>query len=339
MKNQNTEIKLKGGSLNSTCLIHSDKLYNGLRFVRKSVSLKENREYGFQRWYSQLKRIQRYSVLFPGVFPKLLGHGMEKDNAFFNIEYIEGSTTGLDFLVNTTDENEINIFLKSLQETMNTMYYSKFPTIVSDNRAMELYLREEVYQRLSDCESHVKFTEFLKYEVIEFQGENIPSFITQLDLYKNIALKYYKNPIETFTHGNLTLENILYHQEKNQIYFIDPYEENIIDSPLAEYSQLLQSSNSLYEVYNNGTPTVFKNKVNMDVTIPIGLRIFNNKLLNSIKENFNKNDLKIIKILEISQFIRMLPFKALIDKDKIIFFYSLASKLLNDLIVGEINEK
>ena len=77
----------------------------------------------------------------------------------------------------------------------------------------------------------------------------------------------------------------------------------------------------------------------MDVSIPVGLRIFNNKLLNSIKENFNKNDLKIIKILEISQFIRMLPFKALIDKDKIIFFYSLASKLLNDLIVGQINEK
>ena len=152
-------------------------------------------------------------------------------------------------------------------------------------------------------------------------------------------MKYYKNPIETFTHGNLTLENILYLKEKNQIYFIDPYEENIIDSPLAEYSQLLQSSNSLYEIYNIGTPAVFENKVNMDVSIPTGLRIFNNKLLNSIKENFNKNDSKIIKILEISQFIRMLPFKALIDKDKVIFFYSLASKLLNDLIVGEINEK
>ena len=326
MKNQNTEIKLKGGSLNSTYLIHSDKLYNGLRFVRKSVSLKENREYGFQRWYSQLKRIQRYSVLFPNIFPKLLGHGMEKDDAFFNIEYIEGSTTALDFLVDTSDENEINIFFKSLQETMNTMYYSKFPTIISDHRALELYLREEVYQRL-------------KYKVIEFQGEAIPSFITQLDLFKNIALKYYKNPIETFTHGNLTLENILYLKEKNQIYFIDPYEENIIDSPLAEYSQLLQSSNSLYEIYNIGTPAVFENKVNMDVSIPTGLRIFNNKLLNSIKENFNKNDSKIIKILEISQFIRMLPFKALIDKDKVIFFYSLASKLLNDLIVGEINEK
>ena len=49
--------------------------------------------------------------------------------------------------------------------------------------------------------------------------------------------------------------------------------------------------------------------------------------------------LQKIKILEISQFIRMLPFKALVNKDKIIFFYSLASKLLNDLIVGEINEK
>ena len=62
------KIKLKGGSLNNTYLIHSDNF----SYIRKSVSLVENREYGFQRWYSQLKKLQRYSVLYPELFPKVL---------------------------------------------------------------------------------------------------------------------------------------------------------------------------------------------------------------------------------------------------------------------------
>ena len=60
--------QFKGGSLSSTNLIED----RGELFVRKSVSLINNREYGFQRWYSQLKKLQRYSVMFPGLFPSVL---------------------------------------------------------------------------------------------------------------------------------------------------------------------------------------------------------------------------------------------------------------------------
>ena len=47
-------------------------------------------------------------------------------------------------------------------------------------------------------------------------------------------MKYYVNPSETFTHGNITLENLLYIPDESKFIFIDPYEENIIDSVLAE---------------------------------------------------------------------------------------------------------
>jgi hypothetical protein len=39
----------------------------------------------------------------------------------------------------------------------------------------------------------------------------------------------------------------------------------------------------------------------------------------------------MIRLFEISQFIRMLPFKMLIDKRKMIFFYGLASYLFHTL--------
>ena len=76
--------KFKGGSLSSTSIMEGD---DGEFFVRKTVSVLHNREYGFQRWYSQMKRIQRYSVLFPGLFPALLDYGLDKDTAYFDIEY------------------------------------------------------------------------------------------------------------------------------------------------------------------------------------------------------------------------------------------------------------
>ena len=63
--------KFKGGSLSSTNLMEE----SGKLFVRKSVSLIDNREYGFQRWYSQLKKLQRYSVMYPNLFPPVLNYG------------------------------------------------------------------------------------------------------------------------------------------------------------------------------------------------------------------------------------------------------------------------
>ena len=39
----------------------------------------------------------------------------------------------------------------------------------------------------------------------------------------------------------------------------------------------------------------------------------------------------IIRLMEISQFIRMLPFKMEIDEDKMLFFYGLASYLFSEL--------
>lgn len=326
------KTKLKGGSLSGTYIIDD----NGSQYVRKEISLIENREYGFQRWYSQLKRIQRYSVLFPNMFPKLLGYGKDNNMAYFNIEYIENSLNGFEFLNSTKDTDKIDKFLKSLKNKMDIMYSKK---MVSDKKSIDLYIREEVDQRLFDCNNNSQFQSFLKYPTIFFQNEEIPSFIYQIEKYKNIAKKYYNTPVETFTHGNLTLENLVYQPNTNKIYFIDPYEENIIDSPLAEYSQLLQSSNSLYELYNNNTPIVINNVVDINVSPSEGLKYFNLKLNETIQNSFSSNDIIIIKVLEISQFIRMLPFKSAVNEGKMIFFYSLASKLLNDLIKNISYEK
>lgn len=317
--------KLKGGSLNSTYLMEKDNV----RFVRKEVSLIENREYGFQRWYSQLKRLQRYSVLFPGFFPNVLQYGMEEDMAYFDIEYIENSLNGYEYLSKKLTNEDVGKYFDALHRLMDGMYKEKMD---SDDQSIELYLREEVFQRLKDAKKNKKFSRFLENKKIIFQGEEIDSLISNIDEYRRIAISSYKNQKETFTHGNLTLENTLYVKEEDRVYFIDPYEENIIDSPLAEYSQLLQSSNSYYEIYNSGKAIISDNNISMDIQIPNSIEIFNMLLKSHLETNYNNDDIITVRILEISQFIRMLPFKSVVDEDKMVFFYGLASKLLSDLI-------
>lgn len=300
----------------------------GPPFVRKEVSVVQNREYGFQRWYSQLKRMQRYSVMFPGLFPALIRYGVEGELAYFDMEYIPDAITAHEFIVKCDSAPRIDRLFSELLESMGRIHATR---IASSAAPLALYVREEVEQKLKDAMASQRFRDFLKHDQIEFNGEKVPSFVTQLDSYKKIFSDNYQHCDETFTHGNITLENILYQPENNRLVFIDPYEENIIDSVLAEYSQLYQSCDGYYELYNEQSPRVEGSRVTLELDPNMGLDRFDELLTRYISERFAPRDMVAIRLLEVSQFIRMLPFKMVIDEDKMILFYALASKLFHNV--------
>ena len=114
------KIKLKGGSLSGIFLCEP-KI--GKPFDRKEVPLIENREYGFQRWYSQFKRIQSYELLHPDMFPRITGCGKEGDSAFFDMDYFSDSQTIIDFLNSILNKNDIQIVFDALfQAPFNITY-------------------------------------------------------------------------------------------------------------------------------------------------------------------------------------------------------------------------
>ena len=319
------KIFLKGGSLSKTYLCIP---IFGKPFVRKDVLLISNREYGFQRWYSQLKRLQRYGSMFPGVFPKLIDYGRDGDLAYFNIEYIEDAQTAHEFLLQTSNVYLIDKMFDQLVSVMGVMHKTELPSFKSSS---VLYIYEEIEQKINACMHNARFKEFSSYTEIFFNGKKVTGMQHILNEYIEMFGSVYKNPIETFTHGNLTLENILYQPACNKITFIDPYEENIIDSKLAEYSQLLQSSSSLYELYNLGAPRIEGNEVLLEVGSPSGLKYFNNIFNVFMKETLTTDQIRIVRLLEISQYARMLPFKMEIDENKMLFFYALGSYLFHEL--------
>ena len=79
MKTKDLEILeiFKGGSLSSTTLIRHPRFD---KCILKRVSNEENREYGFVRFSSQIKRHQQLRNKEPDLFPSILETGIDIEN-------------------------------------------------------------------------------------------------------------------------------------------------------------------------------------------------------------------------------------------------------------------
>jgi hypothetical protein len=321
-----TKTRLKGGSLSGTYLLVGE---GGHKRVRKDISLLENREYGFVRWHSQLKRLQRCGELFPGVFPKVLEVGREDSHAYFDMEFIEESISGFEFLAGNPSEPEIRSYFNALVETMDRLHGVRRG---SSPKALDLYLFEEMERPLHICGEDAGFRSFLHHPTLFFNGVEVPSVMVSLPALYELAARDYRNAWECYTHGNLTLENTLWVPAERRIWFIDPYEENIADTVYNEYSQVLQSSNSLYEVYNSLPPSVEGNRVRFALPPYPAIRRFNELFWEFLRERLTEAEIRIVKLYEISQFTRMLPFKLRVARDRMVSFYALASYLAHRLL-------
>lgn len=317
--------RFKGGSLSSTSLMaRGDE-----QFVRKTISLTTDREYGYIRWHSQLKRLQRFGQLFPDVFPAVLRYGLDGESAYFDLEYVEGAISGFDFVAANPSDDEVNRYFDALMTTADRLHKNRRP---SCTEALQLYVFEEMERPLAVCRADPLFEDFSRYDRIVFNGVEIPSILGRMEDAYEIAGDYFKDPWECYTHGNLTLENTLWVPRDGRVWFVDPYEENVIDTVHNEYSQLLQSCNSYYEVYNARAAVVAGNEVTLAKPDMPAMEHFNDRLWARLRHQMTDDDLVIVRLYEVSQFTRMLPFKLHVAKDKMIFFYALASYLFDRLV-------
>ena len=318
---------LKGGSLGTTELIETD---SGELRVRKSISSIKNREYGVVRWHSQLKRLQRYGALVPGIFPKVLELGTSEDSYFFDIEYFAGymnlKSYFCDFLPSETQIQQIAT--RVIEGASSLHGFAKFDSYAG---SLSVYLQEEVLQKLSDARKDPIFMTFTEVPTVYLNGVGFPSFLGQIE-WLTAYVSGLNIQAECFTHGNLTLENILIHPESLDIKFIDPYDENIVDCREADFSQILQCSRSHYGVMSDYEPDIVGTSVTLSYMIPTPLSQFDEaitKFFLSPKVDLN---IGLLDFLHLSQFVRMLPFKVQAgNRDKAILFYVLSCKLVDEM--------
>jgi len=315
--------QLKGGSLSSTTLHAGD----GLPFVRKSINNSKNREYGYTRWYSQLKKLQQINAAVPGLAPDLLRVGVDRKQSYFDIEFLEGYTNIKTLLCERqlSDEDIAKIHA-AVWCSFDKLHAIKIDRIQG---APSLYFREEIWQKLEDAELNMEFARFEEEVLHSLNGELVPRIWTHI----NAIEQYFSElvlPSEELIHGNPTLENLMYSFHDDEVVFIDVYSESCIDSKLLDYAQVLQCSRSYYGFINDNDVVVNHGAVEHSLTIPINLKKFNDMFEAELERRVPQHR-KTIALLEASQFIRMLPFKVLAgDIDKAKFFYTLACKLFHE---------
>ena len=317
----------KGGSLSRTELLEDPNLK---KIVRKSISKVDNREYGLVRWQSQYKRLQRYNHIFPGVFPSLLKVGNENSFYYFDLEYLEGFINLKDYMSTYSVENfEVADIAERVFSLANRMHSKA--KIDSNTGVFDLYLQEECFNKFADAKKNPKFLEFTKHRKIVFNNEEFDNLEKNQEWLQVFASKL-KISSECYSHGNLTLENILYNPDSKALKFIDPYEENIIDCSEADFSQIKQCSIGHYGLLMKSDPFINVNEINIKYEIPECFVAFNIKLEQLILDNLNDYNHIVEDFLYASQFYRMLPFKIQSRNiDQAILFYGVACKLVHDL--------
>jgi hypothetical protein len=321
------EIVLRGGSLSRTTVVESKRRH----VVRKAVSRTQNREYGYYRWYSQMKRIQRYNALFPGLFPELIDVGTQAGGgeAYFDIAYLADAIDVKTYLfAHSPSRAEVEILHEQLWRAMTRMHSQQLHASPS---ALPLYFAEEVDQKLADAMADGSFSAYARQETVVYHDKPCRSLIHELDRYRH-AFSTCAVRSECFTHGNITLENILYRPSTHEIAFIDPYDENVLDCVENEYSQILQCCKNWYGVINDSEVTVTGNRASSALVPPAALLHFDELFRRALDKTCTPEQRRVVAMFEISQFVRMLPFKVAaghVDKAK--YFYTLASVLLSDL--------
>ena len=312
------KILLKGGSLSKTYRLGNK--------VIKTISLEDEREYGYVRWYSQQKKLQKYSDNYPELFPKIYKIENTKTEAKIFMEYMEGFEDIKTLF--TKDNLSLKIISKindSIWEGFRKLHSNKYKSI---NGLGSLYYQEEVIQKINDAlNSSNEFLDFYNIENYIFNEKNVTGF----QKYENSLSKYFKNlslDSEEFIFGNPTLENMLYSIKQDRTIFIDLYEESILDSKFLDYSMVLQCSNSYYGYLNDNKVSVNDNILMHNLDVPLNFINFNSMFC----DNLNKKDMQLIKVLEATQFFRMLPFKLKSnDLIKAKYFYVHGCMLLGEV--------
>jgi hypothetical protein len=290
--------ELKGGSLSKTLVYQTEST----KFIRKSISIFENREYGLVRWQSQVRKLQILEKHLPDNTLPILNMGIKDDFYYYDMPYLENADNLYEALKNGISTSLLAEKVFDLLSLMTKTKYNSIPGSVS------VYVSEEIKSPI------LRAIEATQQNLLNLNKSETKTLerklVSSIKFIDKIINEYEdKEVFECLTHGNFTLENALWDYKTNSIFFIDPYAETYCETILGDLSQLLQSSSSGYEyvseIYESSKISILDYPEN---EIPIFLKNFSNELIkNVINSDWYSKELTLL--LRASQFTRMFPFK------------------------------
>jgi len=290
--------KLKGGSLSETVVLSN----GNLKIVRKLISRYRDREYGLVRWQSQIRKLSELNSHIPYSCPNVIRMGSSETHYFYDIPFYDDALNCVDALLNGVPPSllakkiiELILKLKSVEQGTCRGSLSVF--IAEEMREPLLIARQALNcerLQLSSDESS-----YLNKKI----SEVLPTIDSYVDRYQNFEIS------ESLTHGNLTLENLLWLQDSQKLIMIDPYAETYCNSYLGDISQVLQSCASGYEyissLYESEEFELSEYPFNR---LPNCFKVFKDIFTTNFPDN-NIFSSEVLTLFKSAQFLRMFPFK------------------------------
>ena len=203
-----------------------------------------------------------------------------------------------------------------------------------DPYLLNKYIDTKVYKNIDTIFEFKDIKALLKYDNIYIHGKKYKNF-NQFKKYftKEYLTNTFKNDYNWDIHGDLTIENIICLESKDDYYIIDPNTGNLHDSPFLDYAKLLQSIHGGYEfLMRTKSVNVSKDHINY---IDTKSHIYD-ELLEKFKEylykHYSKEEVKSIFFHEIIHWIRLMPYKINKDTNRAVLFYAGLVKVTNDVI-------
>ena len=311
---------LKGGSLSTTVVISDGQT----KFVRKSISKNIEREYGLVRWQSQIRKLQNLNKHFPDSSISILKFGVINDCFYYDIPFYENSLNCFDALI---AGESVELMVDKISQLLFKMARIEYGITEG---ALSVYICEEILSPLNLAQ---KLLYQNKLQLSENESILFETSLNSAIKKTNYLIGKLDNVkvFESLTHGNLTLENILWDNESKNLIMIDPYGETYCETIMGDVSQLLQSSASGYEYLS----ALFENlEIGIDnyplKKIPRCLQLFSDLLIDKIREENWYSEEQLI-LLRSSQFTRMFPFKIVNNPRNAVIFMMHGINLLENL--------
>lgn len=240
--------RFKGGSFAETLLIEDDEKL----FVRKRVTKRENLSLGYSKLKNQYRTMERFARLSEGLVPALYG---EHDNTIeysYDMEYLPSHR-----LLAESSAADQQAGLARLLGTMGERVYGGAAKTGAGEDWLVSHLGRKVYARLDGTRAHPPLDALVSSKEVVIDGKTHPGLQALLARVSTPEWLQKLAPRRVCTvHGDLTFENVLYHD--GDVRLIDMDGADYVDAPELDMGKLFQSIVARYEAWAHSDHQLFE---------------------------------------------------------------------------------
>ena len=232
------------------------------------------------------------------------------ESASYTMERLHMADIAIRWVHGAFDKDEFFVLMKRVFYFINSRKTRILDKQSYIKMSRKLYI-DKVQQRIEELKSHKL------YPIIKTYIEKGTEFVSLDDIYsyyeklfRDVEAEVNRHPIAVIGHGDLCFSNMLYNKETETLKFIDVKgalkEEDLWTNPYYDIAKLSHSVCGRYDFFNNN---MYEIRMNQQMELELEIDFDNTEYIEIFKEYLQENKInyRMIRVLEASLFLSMLP--------------------------------